>query len=426
MRALPRSLILLLSGRCNLSCAYCYQTHDQGRGSMSWETARKAFERVRSFEPGKITVEFTGGEPLLEAVTLCRTVEAIEASTAPGTKVECTVTTNGTLLTDGLLAFLFDHDFTIRISFDGVPATQRQRGEGTFHTLDRLLDRLGKEYPSDFAKRVKILVTVLAATIPKLAESVRYLMGKGVQAIEMGPRFTWDPNWCPSCREELERQVDEVLRLSLEHWRNSGAVPVGFLAGAPLLDAEAPVGEFLCGAPAATALCVDPEGRAWGCPLFASSLQSLTPLALEASRVLDLGPISAPSFSRRLEALQGRAGKLRLFTHRLAKRSSYGACGDCRFVADCQVCPASISHNPHNHDPDLIPEFICAFRFLTLAARERFDEMTGGEVSAAWYREVKVALGRLEAAVKNSLASSERERSLRPARGRRRAAQGDP
>ena len=53
--------------------------------------------------------------------------------------MDCSLTTNGTLLGDDLLAFLADHDVRLDISFDGVLAAQEVRGAGSFPTLDRLL-----------------------------------------------------------------------------------------------------------------------------------------------------------------------------------------------------------------------------------------------------------------------------------------------
>jgi sulfatase maturation enzyme AslB (radical SAM superfamily) len=370
---------------------------------MNWRTARNALEWLLSSGSSLISVEFNGGEPLLEMATLRRAVEFVEANRPPGTRVAYSVTTNGTLLTPEILAFLFEHGFTISISFDGVEAAQRKRGEGTFEVLDRLIEQLREEHAPQLAPHVKILLTLVASTIPYFAESVRYLLGKGVQAIDIAPRLTPDPDWHPSCREDLERTKDEIVRLSLDHWRRTGTVPVSFLAGARPPDASASAGEFLCSVSAATSLSVDPDGRGWACPVFASSLQELAPLAREASRALDLGEISAPSFSGRVAGLPMRVRKLRLFTNRLAKRSSYGACADCSFVKECHICPGSISHNPTNRDPDLVPEFICAFNFVARTARKRFDEMTDGEISAAWQRRVDKAICALKEAVEVSV-----------------------
>jgi len=351
---------------------------------MSWRSARAGLDAALSSRADGVAVEFSGGEPLIEVRMLRRAVEYVDAALPPGAKAAYSVTTNGTLLSDPVADDLLARGFTIRISCDGVAAAQRLRGEGTFEVVDALLDRLRRRNPGPFARQVRAVMTLLGATVPHLADGVRYLIAKGVAAIDVGPCLTQDPGWRPSRRDELERQLGEVVEASLDHWRATGRIPVSFLAGAPPRGAVAPVDRFLCGAPLGSALCVDPGGRAWACPMFASSMLPLRLLAAQASRALDLGVVGSPAFERRLASLPERAGRLRLFTGRLAKRSSYGACADCRFVSDCRVCPAAISHGPAGDDPDRISDGFCAFRMATLAARERFEALTRGGASAAW------------------------------------------
>jgi sulfatase maturation enzyme AslB (radical SAM superfamily) len=410
-------VILLLSGRCNLSCAYCYQDCNQKYGAMSWDTITTALKAAFSLAQEELDVEFTGGEPLLEVDLLKRAVEFVEEHSDRDTKVEFGLTTNGTLLTRPLLVWLFNHGIKIHLSFDGISAVQDMRGPGTFALLDRLLDSLRAGFPAQFKDSVTVGVTLSAAAIPGLAASIRYLVGKGVARIGIGPRLTWDPDWSARSRDDLKAQVDEILELSVEHWRRTGEVPVGFLARPPLRDRDAPVGDFLCGAPAGFALGVAPDGQALACPLFVDSLATLPPLATRASPLLGLGHVGDPTMLRRLASLPDRARNLRIFTDKRAKRSSYGACADCRLAADCRVCPASICHIPGNLDPDLVPDFICAFNQVTLEARERFDEMTGGERSAAWYADVRKALRKLGDAIE---ASSTGARRTPPGRGRQR------
>ncbi len=409
----PASVVLLLTGRCNLRCAYCYQTSRRDRRAMTWPTARAALERVLAAEPVSASIEFSGGEPLLNAAVLRRAVALVEAERSPRTCVEYTLTTNGALLREPLLAFLFEHGFTIRISFDGTEAAQRHRGDGTFRLLDDLLDRIRADYPAEYAGRVKVLMTMSGATLPCLGDGVRYFLEKGVSAVEVSSRVAPDPSWRASSRDELERQVGAVVAASVEHWRRYGRVPVSFLAGGPASGPGASGGEFMCGAPLGTALCVDPAGRAWACPLFAASLRDLPPLARQASAALDLGAIASPEFGRRLSALPGRARTLRAFTDRRAKRSSHGACAECRFVAGCGVCPASICGDPDGEDPDLVPDSVCAFNHVTMAARRRFDRMTAGAVRAARRRGLRDAMRGLEEAVARSLDPESGSRRLR-------------
>lgn len=414
MHSTSTAVILLLSRRCNLSCGYCYLDRSRGQARMTWETLTAALGAALDSGPEKLGVEFTGGEPLLEADLLGRAVDFVDQHNHAGTRVEFSLTTNGTLLTPALLEFLFVRGFAIRLSFDGIAAVQDQRGPGTFAVLDRLLDCLYTEFPSELRKRVTVALTLTAAAIPHLAASVRYLLEKGDATIAIGPRLTWDPDWRASSRDVLQGQVDEIVALSVDRWRHTGSVPVGLLARPPLCDHGAPVADFLCSVLSGMAFCVEPDGKAFSCPLFEASLTEPPPLARRASRALSLGQVTDAGVMSRLADLRARSAGLRVLSNRLAKRSSYGECAACRYVADCHVCPASICHIPGNRDPDLVPDFICAFNYLTLSARERFDEMTGGEVSAAWYREIKAALATLEAAVRGAPAGAEGE-AARPA-----------
>ena len=64
-------LVLMLTGRCNLACAYCYAGARDGGADMAPETAALAVERFH--QPGKpLVVELAGGEPLLAWDTLTR------------------------------------------------------------------------------------------------------------------------------------------------------------------------------------------------------------------------------------------------------------------------------------------------------------------------------------------------------------------
>lgn len=399
----PRSTVAVqLSGRCNLACTYCYQDHRHVPARMGWSDLRAALDAALAWNAERLRVDFTGGEPLLEPGLLRRAIAHVEATRPRATRVEYTVTTNGTLIGPELLGFLAQVGVAIHLSHDGLPAAQDRRGRGTFAALDSLLDAVREGYPDSF-RSLKVGMTLVAASIPTLADSVRYFVAKGVPKISVSPCSSWDPDWCADAGHELERQVADVVLLAEAHWRSTQTVPVTFLAGAPLGSADAPPAEFLCGAPSGTGMCVDAGGRAWACPFFASSLHDLPPLAREASRVLDLGDARAPSLARKLLMLPEEARKLRAFTGKRAKHSSFGKCDDCRFVADCHVCPASICHIPGNLDPDLVPDFVCAFNLATLSARQRFHEVTGGEPSAAWYREMSQALHALREVIASSL-----------------------
>jgi sulfatase maturation enzyme AslB (radical SAM superfamily) len=399
---LTRGLTLLVSGRCNLACAYCYQDAGDHAPRLDWKTAREGVAAlVRSGAPSP-RLEFSGGEPLLEERLIRRTVAYAESVRPAETRCQYVLTTNGTLLTSDMLAFLVAHDVALQLSFDGAREAQRYRGPRTFKVLDRLLDLILKEHPDYYRRRVQIGMTLMAATIPTLADSIRYLLGKGVTAISVVPRTTWDPDWTAASRDLLRQQVEQVLEISLDHWRRTGLVPVGFLRGRNTAPAAAHGRTFLCAAPRAAAVCVEPGGRAFACTMFARSWHVLPPLARAAGKLLDLGDIRDPALQERIEALPRRARRLPLLTNKRAKHSSYGRCAECKFRADCFVCPAAIAHIPGNDDPHLIPDFPCAFNQMTLAARRQFNKRKGkrGSPEREVLTLVSQALDILEAAAR--------------------------
>lgn len=133
--------MLILTERCNLRCSYCY-ARAGGRGAdMTPETAFTALDRLGS-GPGTVTVELTGGEPLLN-FDLVR--EVVTQGRAPGRRFA--LQTNGLALDREKLTFLREQGVALGISLDGPPEVNRlTRGDdrGAFAAL-RLLEefRLG-------------------------------------------------------------------------------------------------------------------------------------------------------------------------------------------------------------------------------------------------------------------------------------------
>ena len=164
-------LILQVTQQCNLRCTYCqfsgnyyerYREHTSR--SMSWDTAKTAidFYLARSRELPDITIGFFGGEPLLEFELIKKCVDYVSTQ-IEGRKATFTITTNGTLLTDSIIAFLAKHEFQLAISLDGSKddhdATRKfPNGRGTFDLIMDNINKIQKEYP-EFDKNTGILAT---------------------------------------------------------------------------------------------------------------------------------------------------------------------------------------------------------------------------------------------------------------------------
>lgn len=114
---------------CNLRCKYCYGLSDTVRyvhdaSAMTAETARAAidFLVVHTDRRRGLGLIFFGGEPLLNFDVVQETVHYAKLAFKEAEKpIHFSMTTNGTLLTDAVIAFLNEHRVSIMISLDGPP-----------------------------------------------------------------------------------------------------------------------------------------------------------------------------------------------------------------------------------------------------------------------------------------------------------------
>lgn len=364
----PRSPVgavdLVVTSRCNLHCTYCFENARNGR-TMPWGTARAALDAVLGSDAPRIDVVFFGGEPTIAFSTIRRAV-AYLAARRGRRRVRAHLITNGTLLGPEEVSFLARNRIETQISFDGVREVQDLRGAGTFDRLDALLEAIRARHPAYFRSRVSVALTVTPGTIPHLSRSVSYFLRKRVGEIRIGATMTPGSSWRDSMTASLDRQFALVARLSREHYRRTGRIPVDLLRKPSRRDGVALGRVPMCGAATGARFGVDVDGAILPCGVFARSIQRLPATSLGAKlSALDLGTVSAPARG------DGRA-EIGIFDDKQEKYSSYGRCGDCRFLRDCAVCPASILLEPGNEDPRRIPDFLCAFNRIWLKHRGRF------------------------------------------------------
>jgi sulfatase maturation enzyme AslB (radical SAM superfamily) len=391
---------LLLSGRCNLACAYCYQAARSCGDRLSWENARAALDQILASKARFRAVEFSGGEPLLEWNLLTGCAGYVESRRQKGRPIRFLLTTNGTLLTPEMLAWLEANRFSLRLSFDG-PGAQGRRSAGSLERLDCLLEEIRGHHPSLF-RRLRVHAAVLPSSVESLAESAAYFLRKGVPEVFFYPVAGGGEPWSMEGIAGLRAQAAKIVQMSAAHLAHCGTVPVLFLrAGAPGWP-DCPKGAALCGASRGDGFCVDPDGRAWSCPFFAASLANPPEVAREAARVADLGEVADPRFSSRLAALPGRAASVGLISGRERKRSGYRACAGCEFLSQCAVCPAAAAAENPEGDPGRVSDFACAFSTATLEARRNFAARTAGAEAEAQFQRLRQAAAALAAVLRGA------------------------
>ncbi|NFG63092.1 Cys-rich peptide radical SAM maturase CcpM [Clostridium sp. CMCC3677] len=118
-------IILQVTQQCNFRCEYCvysgsYLTRTHSNKRMGISTAFKGIDFLISHSKNvnKIDIAFYGGEPLLEFDFIKKCIDYAEKK-AEGKKVTFYITTNGSILTDQIVEFLYKHDVMLTISLDG-------------------------------------------------------------------------------------------------------------------------------------------------------------------------------------------------------------------------------------------------------------------------------------------------------------------
>ncbi len=331
-----RYLVLGLTTRCNLSCAYCYHAGLERGMDMSPEVARTALDLVADGE-GPLHVQLSGGEPTLAKDMIRSVVEETGRLKRP-----CTVgiQTNATLLDEELLLFLRGRKVQVGVSLDGPPAIQqRLRGEADKTLLGlKLLEKMGIPF------RVTTVVSSencgYLSRLALMLAGFRFARGIGLDLLVARGGGCSGRGELPDPRT-LEREVSSLVTL-LEAVNGRRSVPLRLreldLVGKALAG-KGRKGAF-CHACLGESLAVHPDGRLYPCG------QTLGDDRFDAGSV----------FQPHLERLRWTG------LHRLASRE----CPGCPLEGSCPgECPSRLHYN-RSFRPDLA----CALYRGCLAALE--------------------------------------------------------
>lgn len=160
-----RSLILRLTERCNLRCAYCYAASGRDVPDMTAELACHAIALCCP-PGGELRVQFTGGEPLL-ALEVMEEVYAFGRDT--GRRLRLAVQTNAVLLTPAVCRRLAAMRCAVGVSLDGLGEANGLRifpnGTGAFSAAAEGIRNLGR-----CGLRCNLTVVVTRANAARLGE----------------------------------------------------------------------------------------------------------------------------------------------------------------------------------------------------------------------------------------------------------------
>lgn len=154
-----KMLILQVTQQCNLRCEYCiysggYLNRSHSNKKMSISTALKGIDFIinHSKNNEEIYIGFYGGEPLLVYDFIKQCIEYSEKK-AECKKVNFSITTNGSILTDEIIEFLYKHNVSLSISLDGPKEIHNMYrkfasdNRGSFDKVINNIINIEKKYP---------------------------------------------------------------------------------------------------------------------------------------------------------------------------------------------------------------------------------------------------------------------------------------
>jgi len=184
---------IFVTGKCNLACDYCYIGKKNSKMTLPVADKILNFMFGRLKEGERLEIGLFGGEPLLEFDLVKDITGRIQnhAGFDPD-RVSISVVTNGTLLTEEILAWLHEMKIVLCISCDGPPEMHDVHrhfpdGRGSSAVVERNIQRALEYFP--FLPVNAVYSRENLCFLPKI---VKYLIGIGVRNIYLNPDISAD------------------------------------------------------------------------------------------------------------------------------------------------------------------------------------------------------------------------------------------
>lgn len=188
------TLHLLLNEKCNFHCKYCYSAEGRSSAELSMEQIRQILDFFLSGSRNAVkdrTVMFMGGgEPMLSwALVESATVYAEQVAKEQGITLHLSLTTNGSIMDDKMLAFLKEHQFTLQISFEILPDVQRKQ-RGNYERVEENLTRLTELGINNYVRS-----TITEENVDRIPEMVDYCHEHFPHVKKMSCQQVVDPSY---------------------------------------------------------------------------------------------------------------------------------------------------------------------------------------------------------------------------------------
>jgi His-Xaa-Ser system radical SAM maturase HxsB len=195
----PNLHMVVITLRCNETCVYCHASRanmDAVHTDMTRETAERAVDLIFESPSPYLTIEFQGGEPLVNYPVVQHLIEYAEAKNkTAGKNLEFTMVSNLALMDEDKLAYLLKHKVQLCTSIDGPEHLHdKQRklvASSAFKAAVHWMKRINQAYidhgldPSLY--HVEALLTTTREALTRGREIVDVYANLGCRALFLRP-----------------------------------------------------------------------------------------------------------------------------------------------------------------------------------------------------------------------------------------------
>jgi His-Xaa-Ser system radical SAM maturase HxsB len=187
--------IIIVTLRCNMKCIYCHassKSKNENEYDMDKETAKKTVDFIFQTPNDNITIEFQGGEPLLNWGIVKYIIEYTEEKNKQAKKsVFITIVSNLTEMNEEKMYYLMEHNVDVCTSLDGPKElhdhNRKLIGGSNYEQVTKWIKRFNEEYKKRNIKnrRINALVTLTKKSISHPKDIVNEYIQLGMKDIHL-------------------------------------------------------------------------------------------------------------------------------------------------------------------------------------------------------------------------------------------------
>jgi len=294
-------LFIIVTKKCNFRCRYCYEQKGSIAAKMSFADVKMALDFFLPHLGKSGAVRFFGGEPLLEADLLKKSISYVRRKDK---RIKISVNTNGSLMDKKLLLFFVKNRVDLILSFDGGPDTQDANRPHADAKLSSYGIITGKDSFKHLSRYpfLQVNAVISMGRVAHLSQDVFHLAGLGFSRINLDAereRF-----WPDSKLDLLKKELVKVNTFAL---KNRSSLKLGHLENYFEKRGTKKRKEVIC--PQKNRVALMPGGKIYPCNaiLTIKSGNETTDLPFLYIKAIKSGKISYAEFLKMKDGLYAQS-----------------------------------------------------------------------------------------------------------------------